>query len=417
MPALAPALALTLALLLPAAGPAHALTPAQAAERAQLMHDGEAALRQGRADDAVPRFERAVALDHRADAEIALVRALMQAGESAQAMTYAAHAAGAHREVPEGALLYARLLVLGARPEAARRLLDEAAQRFPGDAGIAAMRAQPADSLAQPEAVAVRLRPFGSGAALPRDVRWIGNGTLLGAAADRVLVPLAALGASSGPAQRLWVRDGRGRSVAARLLRRLPGLGLALLALDAPLPVRARARALGDTPAAQALPEPVERDPFPGRPVYAVLFAPEPEHGAEHGGTEPAWPRLQPGFLGTAATPEDLPALGVGIDAAAPGGPLLDARGRWVGVSVPGPAGQAPRRVPMSRLRAALGPALLPLAPAPAAPDPATAPATLAVEALHELGLRQAVQVLAGGRGTATPCRNRTSPAGPDCRQ
>lgn len=365
--------------------PAVALSPELLAERATLMQDGEAALAQGRAQSAVHRFERAVSLQHSADAEIALVRALMQGGQSVQAATYGAHTAGAHRQVVEGAVLYAWLLELSGQPVAARRLLDDASARFPGDVQIAALRA------GAPHQVSVRLRPFAVGVAVPAAARVVSSGTLFDAG-RQALVPLAAL--PVGGAFRLWVRNGLGQSVSARVAQRLPGLGLAVLRLSSPLQATSLPRALGDEAAVLPWPEPVVRDPFPGSPAHVLLYpaAPAVRDGA------PAWPRLHPGFLGAVEGAEAGAVPGVrrlGIDTPEGwrGGPVFDAAGRWSGVALGTSGRTVARFVPMSALRQALGETGWPPLQAEAT---RTAPAPLPVEAIHEVGLRTAVQVLVG---------------------
>lgn len=374
---------------------AAALSPELQAERAALMRAGEAALAQGRAQSAVHRFERAVSLQHSADAEIALVRALMQGGQSVQAATYGAHTAGAHRQVVEGAVLYAWLLALSGQSVAAQRLLDDASLRFPGDAQVAALRAGALHD------VDVRLRPFAVGVAVPAAAQVVSSGTLFDAG-RQALVPLAALPAGASP--RLWVRNGLGQAVDAQVARRLPGLGLAVLRLASALQARTLPRALGDEAAVLPWPEPVARDPFPGSPAHTLLYPAAP---AVRSG-EPAWPRLYPGFLGAVAGADAgsgggrdpaMRRLGIDTPEGRRGGPVFDAAGRWSGVALGMPGQPGGWFVPMSALRQALGEAGLP----PVQADAARAPPTpLPVEAIHEIGLRTAVQVL-GLRASAKP--------------
>lgn len=351
-----------LACLIGWSGSVAALSPELQAERAALMREGEAALAQGRAQSAVHRFERAVSLQHSADAEIALVRALMQ-----------------------GAVLYAWLLALSGQSVAAQRLLDDASLRFPGDAQVAALRAGALHD------VEVPLRPFAVGVAVPAAAQVVSSGTLFDAG-RQALVPLAALPAGASP--RLWVRNGLGQAVDARVARRLPALGLAVLRLASALQARSLPRALGDEAAVLPWPEPVARDPFPGSPAHVLLYpaAPAVRDGA------PAWPRLHPGFLGAVEGAEAGAVPGVrrlGIDTPEGwrGGPVFDAAGRWSGVALGGTGRSDARFVPMSALRQALGEAGWPPAQAEAT---RTAPAPLPVEAIHEVGLRTAVQVLVG---------------------
>lgn len=369
---------LLLLTLLGGSGPSPALTPALQHERDALMRDGEAALAQGRAQSAVHRFERAVSLQHTADAEIALVRALLQGGQYAQASTYAAHTAGAHRQVAEGALLYGTLLALGGQTAAARRLLDEAAGRFPDDDAIAALRERIGRGEA-PDGVgaAVRLRPFAVGEAVPAGARVVASGTLIDGG-RHALVPLDVLAAG----RRTWVRNGLGRTVAARVERRLPALGLAVQALRPALQVRSLPRALGDEAVEVPLPALAPRDPFPGSPGHVLLYRPADD-------AAPAWPQLHAGFLGTPLGSGTAGPRRLGIDTpeGVRGGPVLDPAGRWIGVALGGAPGG--RLVPVSALRAALGAMAGEVAAAPA--DAAARPGA---DGLYETGLRVALQVL-----------------------
>lgn len=363
----------------PALSPA-ALTPALQQERDALMRDGEAALVQGRAQSAVHRFERAVALQHTADAEIALVRALLQGGQYVQASAYAAHTAGAHRQVAEGALLYGTLLALGGQTTAARRLLDEAAGPLGDDAQVVALRARVSrgeDPVI--DGAGVRLRPFAVGVAVPAGARVVASGALFDGG-RRALVPLSVLAAG----RRTWVRNGLGQTAAAQVERRWPALGLAVLTLRPALQVRSLPRALGDEAVELPLPVLASRDPFPGSPGHALLYA-------LTGAAQPAWPRLHAGFVGMplGRGAEGPRQLGIDTPEGVRGGPVLDATGRWVGVALGGVPGG--RLVPVSLLRPVVGPAADGGASAP--PGDA-AGARLTPEQLYEHGLRAALQVL-----------------------
>jgi hypothetical protein len=98
----------------------------------------------------------------------------------------------------------------------------------------------------------------------------------------RALVALADL----GRADAALLRDGLGRRRAADVERRSEALGLALLGLAEPIDGEASA-----TPAA--------RDPFAGRPVFGIGYAPG-------GGPGPAWPMLSAAFIVNADQPLDL---------------------------------------------------------------------------------------------------------------
>src|SRR5262245_62514709 len=79
------------------------LTPANGEDglrlnRSDLLRNGEAALARGDTAKALEAFERAAAMMHAADAEIALARTYMQSGAYRRAAALAAHAPGAHRD-------------------------------------------------------------------------------------------------------------------------------------------------------------------------------------------------------------------------------------------------------------------------------------------------------------------------------
>lgn len=350
-------------------------------ERAALLAEGEAALSHGQVDQALRRFERAAAMAHAADTELALVRTYLQAGQYRQATAFSAHTAGAHRQVVEGAVLYAWLLSIGGQPEAARRLLDQAAERFPAEVMLPATRRLLDDPLAAPEAAlaAVRLAPWGTGTRVPAGARVVASGVLIDQG-RHALVPLAAL-AGDAP---LLVRDGLGRTTGARLLRRDRGLGVALLALQPALTLQSLPAALGDTPVALPLPATAARDPFPGSPAYAVEFAPSPH-------AEPAWPRLRSGFHGAPAGGSGERRLGIEMPAGPRGGPVLNTAGQWAGLALPGRGGMD-RLVPVSQLRTAFAAVVEP-APAPGAAG-GTALPQAAVDAVYEGALRLTLQVI-----------------------
>jgi hypothetical protein len=145
-------------------------TPTFLQQRNELLRRGEAALARGDVANAVNSFERAATMMHAADAEMGLVRAYMQSGAYRPALTFAAHAAGAHRDAP-ALVLYAWLLHAGGQSAFAQRVLDQAEARHPGDALVAQAREQ-LQSRAPIASGALlsapwRTAPFDTGAPLP----------------------------------------------------------------------------------------------------------------------------------------------------------------------------------------------------------------------------------------------------------
>jgi hypothetical protein len=303
-------------------------TPLQ--ERIELLQRGEAALARGDVGQALDAFERAGTMMHAADTEMGLVRTYMQSGAYRSALSFAAHTAGAHRDVPAGAVLYAWLLHAGGQTAFAQRVLDGPEARSPGDALVAQARAQ----LRSPAPVASgallsvpwRVAPFDADASLPVTAHVACSAVLIDGG-RRALAPLV-------EARALWLRDGLGRRSAARVERRVEPVGLVLLRLDHPIK--------GASGVALA-----PRDPFPGSAGFAVDYTAMPD-------ATPAWPLLHSGFIGKRNDSAGLSRLGIAIPAGAQGGPVFDAGGRFTGIALRGADGQD-RLLPVSVLRREFG--------------------------------------------------------------
>jgi exonuclease VII small subunit len=342
-------------------------------ERIALLEQGEAALTHGRPDQALRLFEKAAAMAHTADTELALVRTHLQTGAYQQAIAFSAHTAGAHRQVPEGAALYAWLLAIGGQREAADKLLDTADERFGRNPLLKS--GEPTDDLP------VRLMPYAHAHAsadarathLPPRAAVVSSGLLIDEG-RRALVPLSSLSGKSP----VWVRDGLGQSSRAQVERHDPSLGLALVRLDKPFALQSHPRALGDTAVPLPLPAWAEKDPFPGSPAYAVEFRPSTS-GA------PAWPRLSSGFQGLPAAQTGLRDLAIDGPAGPAGGAVFDAAGHCAGLLMP--TATARQMIPMSKLRRAFGTLLGPA-------TPLTPGQRATVEAVYEGALRVTLQVI-----------------------
>ena len=342
-------------------GSAQPSTPLQ--ERGELLQRGETALARGDVGQALDAFERAGTMMHAADAEMGLVRAYMQNGAYRRALSFAAHAAGAHRDELAGAVLYAWLLHAGGQSAFAQRVLDGTEVRKPGDALVAQARTQ----LRSPAPVAIggllrvpwRAAPFDASAALPASAYVASSGVLIDGG-RRALAPLV-------EARALWLRDGLGRKSAAQVERRVESLGLVLLRLDDPIK--------GASGAAVA-----PRDPFPGSAGFAVDYIATPD-------AAPAWPLLHSGFIGKPEGSANLSKLGIELPAGAQGGPVFDAGGRFTGIALRGADGQD-RLLPVSAIRREFGELLGAVADQPGAPR---APA----DAIYETAMPITLQVIA----------------------
>lgn len=353
-------------------------TPAVSPEsRAKLLHDGEAALSRGEIEQAAAAFEQAGFVKHAADAELGLIRAYMQWGQYRRALAFAAHTAGAHPEVGAGAGLYAWLLHLGGQSQVAVRLLQRARDRLPGDPLLDATQLlmtsthpiTPA-ALLQPPA---RFAPYHAPSVeLPAVARAIASGVLID---DGHAVLSSRFSVDEGVP--LWVRDGLGRVREATRDHTRNVHDAVVLRLSTPLEAPRVATAL--------------RDPHPGSPAMAIEFvsgsaATQPErahHASQDVTTQPAWPILRIGFLGSPRASLGHYRLGVALPPGPRGGPVFDAAGRLIGIAVASADGDT--LLAPSALRASV-PGLL--------ADHEPTPPRIALDELYERALRQTVQII-----------------------
>ncbi len=356
----------------PAVLTAKTVAPERLQERADLLASGEQALARRDVDAALQAFDRAALILHAADTEIALVRAYMQAGEYRRALAFGAHTAGAHLDVIGGSALYAWLLHAGGQPAIAQRLMDEAQNRaFPDRTLLNRVQQQlrsgaPVASGAM-LTLPTRLAPYGSSDGLPKSARVVGSGVLLHSGQE-ALVPLALVPRTGT----LWLRNGLGQLVTARVTQRLIALGVARVRLGRALPVAPDLWA-------------AERDAFPGSVGYAVEYVAAPDAAA-------AWPVLRTGFLGSSLAGSNGNStqrlLGIDMPPGPRGGPVFDAAGRLLGLSLAGAGGAPDRLVAASALPEELREALAPQAPR-------DADARSAMDKIYETSLKTALQVIA----------------------
>ena len=317
---------------------AAAVSPARLQDRAELLKTGEIALARLDVTAALDAFERATLILHAADTEIALVRTYMQGGDYRRALAFGAHTAGAHLDVIGGSTLYAWLLHVGGQPAIAQRLLAASESRMPGNLVVAAVQQQllSCNPVATGQLLAppTRLAPYGDAKGLPDTARVVGSALLLQSGTG-ALIPLSLLPRSG----RLWLRNGLGQLVKAKIDKRLNDLNVALVRLDGPLP----------TPEDLLV---APGDAFPGSAGFAVEYVSTPD-------AAPAWPVLRTGFLGGARGDSGERLLGIDMPAGPRGGPVFDGYGRLIGLALQRPGATAAAAgddllMPVSQLRKAL---------------------------------------------------------------
>lgn len=348
-----------------------------AARRERLLAEGEAALAAGDARAAGDAFQAAAMMLHAADSEMGLARAAAQDGGFQRALVMASHTAGAHRDTPGAAALYAWMLAATGQQAYAERMLAETLQRVPDHPLLLSTRqalAAPWPALPSPELLAtphrVAPQPVAlDGDAPPATAQGHGTGVLLNSG-RQALMPWPHSEAPA-PATPLWVRNGLGMSVRAQWRQWEPALGLALLDLPQPLPAHTAA-VLAPT------------DAYAGSAGHVLQLPPAAP-------AMPAWPTLFQGFVGAPVAP-DAPwrDLLFALPTATQGAPLWDAYGRCCGMVLQRVPGQV-RWLPVSALKALAGitgaavPAALPGGVAPRRGSPAE---------VHERAMPQVLQLL-----------------------
>lgn len=332
------------------------VAPAVMAAHSTLMAQGAASLAGGNAEAAANAFDRAVAMVHAPDAELGLVRSYLQAGHYRQALSYAAHTAGAHSDEPEGVALYVWLLFLGDQQAAAKRILDEAQAPAPADTALTPLRRRMTTGAGNVFAP-VAVLPGPDASAVMK-----GSGVLL-ADGRRALAPSSAVAGRRA----LWVRNGLGqtrRAVVDTVFRRE---GLALLTLDSSLaPPDGYGGASGKS--------------FPGSLAYYAGYAMTGQPGAQ-------WPAMQHGFIGMPVNGSQAMSLGMDPGKGGHGGPVFNAEGALAGIALRAPNGEHVL-LPVGQIGQMLGESVFPVAAPTGGPR-------MAIEHVYENAMRVTLQVLA----------------------
>jgi len=387
--------------------------------RQALMRQAAQALAAGEPQRAAGLFEQAATwYGESVEAELGMVRAHMQAGAFREALSFAYLASGEHADSPAAVALLAYIEDRAGQTERGLARLKEAGARFPDDPSLLAVKAEIlidrgaaaravtelddwfARRPASAELYALRARaalavgdrdgakdsrqraeridasapmqinplrpiPLMAPLKLAADAEWnAGSGAVIDGGRRVVTLARIVAGAKGG----IWVRNGLGVLRRAQVEALHEREGIAVLRLDRPY---AGATRLGPESMAE---------PAPGRPClvmgYAVAESPEP-----------AYPALAAGLVFRAASADAVQTT-LAQTAGFSGGPVFDAQGRWLGLSL-GPSGGAGGQV----LRASVFRALLPKESA-AAPE-AKAAANPSFEELYERFMPVVVQVLA----------------------
>ncbi|MBX3621404.1 MAG: trypsin-like peptidase domain-containing protein, partial [Rhizobacter sp.] len=204
-----------------------------------------------------------------------------------------------------------QLLALGGQEAAAQQVMARARARLPGDALLVdapqAPACQPRTGRAAPPAVS----PMPLGEAPAHNAAVVASGVLL-ADGRHALVPARALEG----AQRVWLRNGLGRSTRAELVRHDASGGVTLLRLLTPL----------DAPADLAV---APREAFAGSQAFVVGYRIDTTG-------RPAWPQLCLGFLAAVPGHDGPRPLGMALPEGSAGAPVFDSAGRLVGMALPG---------------------------------------------------------------------------------
>ena len=360
-----------------------AAEPASAPDQvAAWIAQAETLLARGDAEAAAASFEQASETVHAPEVEAGVVRSLLQAGRYRQALSFAAHTAGAHLDAPGGAALYAWLLNVGGQEAIARRVLDEALRGTPGEPALLRTRALLTDSSPRPDGTLLdppwRLAPYAP-ASLPDGVLVAGTAVLLDDGLSAVVPTATVVGA-----RQLWVRNALGQTVAADIAEGHGNVSQVRLQLASPLPVAAIA-------------VPPLAVPFAGTPAYTVEYVPDVSaldaatSLDSRGGLDgrPAWPLLRSGFLGRTLPADGGRLLGIELKPGPRGGPVFDSRGALIGMSMNAPGGRD-RWVSIETGHAEASPN----SSASAAAVRPTRAERLSVDALYEVAMRLTLQVL-----------------------
>jgi hypothetical protein len=236
--------------------------PNRSTEVKALLINAEALLKKLDGTAALNLFEQAAQIVHSSEVEVGIVRAHLQAGQFQRAISFGAHASGAHLDEAAPSLLYVHLLKISGQTAHAEKLLNACRLRF-GDAGL--------------KSVKVKLSPYFDEIGLPAQAKMLGSGLRL-PNDQGVAVPFSMLRGI----KKFWVRLGSGVLAIAMPKRTYGTDGLAIL----------RVENLPNPPTVEPLII-ARKAVFPGSVAFVMQFEQQ---------LPLSWPLLVPGFIGEPST-------------------------------------------------------------------------------------------------------------------
>jgi hypothetical protein len=283
----------------------------RAAEVKELLIKAEALLKRLDSAAALNLFEQAALIVHSSEVEVGIVRAHMQAGQFQRAISFCAHASGAHLEEAAPTLLYAHLLRLSGQTTHAEKLINDHRVKF-GESSLKSAK--------------VRLFPYFDDLILPPQSTMLGSGLRL-PNNQGVAIPLSMVRG----VKNFWVRFGNGFISKATLEPIHNRDGLAVLRVDQLLKASSSFEPL----------EIASKPVFPGSVAFVMKFERQLPLN---------WPSLRPSFIGEPAASKssdvsvgkqygrrfvDVPSNTTASAGATLGATVFDQTGAAIGLLVP----------------------------------------------------------------------------------
>lgn len=290
------------------------LTPAQAATVDAVLQRTEAYLKAGEIEQARNLLDQTAGTLHSDAIEIAQVLTLMQGGEYTHALSAAAHTYAEHAEEADTALLYAWLLSIGGQVRVAHEVLQTNLERFPEHQSLRTMQSvlQSAQwDVSQLDVTGyLRLRPvLVESASKSEHVLLLNGATLLDEL--HAVTPFT----PSLATKKLWLRNGLGITVGAKLVKVLPEHHVAILQLEKPMPIAHR-MVVANKPTSL------------GNLAYVIGYFTATKSDMAQ------WPILRADFTGMPAVSDDAGKWLLHIHSVMAGAPVFNPSGELMGISL-----------------------------------------------------------------------------------